>query len=460
LDIIIIIFLSVLVFGGVILFLVFMLSRLLAPRKINVLRTLMKNQNYRQAVKVAKDILSRDNANIEAHYYLAECYQVEGKDELALIEYKAADKIGIYNRYVSEIELRQKLAELYDKFENYDESLKEYILLSNKYPDDYTFHHKIGELFEKKDSREQAVSYYQRALKLNPGFTQSMLNLGMIYYETRKLADAAELLENALKKNSSNYKAHLYLGLIRKEENNPAGALKHLETASRDKKLKVRALMERGKVHMASGKYENAVIELERALKNCPEEKLNIQLNIRYVLASCYEHLRNLTEAITQWEVIYSKQQNFKNVAEKLASYQELRMDDKMKDFMTATREEFHDICKRIITQNMGLNISTMKEVPNEGIEFLTLEPDSKWRNVKKRPKLIYIYRSNSPIDEATVRRVYESMRLNNVIKCVVICASSYSALALSFVQERPIELVDKNGLQDILNNVGYNPGN
>jgi len=211
---------------------------------------------------------------------------------------------------------------------------------------------------------------------------------------------------------------------------------------------------------MQNGKYEDAAIELERALKNMDKEEqsknINLVLNIRYVLASCYEQTRNLTDAIIQWEAIYSKKTDFKNVAEKLAAYQELRMDDKMKDFMTATNEVFIDICKSIVSDKLQLNIMEMVKLSADGLEFYTLEGDNKWRNTKKRPKLARIYRRSEPIDESVIRSVHETMKEKEIMKALIITSSNFTKNALAYAQERPIELLDKNSLLNLIKDFNY----
>jgi tetratricopeptide (TPR) repeat protein len=449
------IFLSILLFAGLSVFLFIILRKLLSPKRINSLRLLIKSSNYKGAIKLAREIIAKESNNVEAHFYLAESYYNEGKFELALIEYKATDKLGVYDKHISEYDLRSKLAELYAKFDNIEESLKEYALLHQKNPSDFKVCFNIGELFERKNMREQALVYYNRAYKLNKNYVPLLLNLGILLYETKKNKDALNYLEDVIRLESANYKAHLYLALIYKAENNIKNAIKHLDVSVRDKDLKVRSLMEKGLILMSANKYEESVIELERALKNCENEKSNMILNLRYVLASCYEQLRNLTEAIFHWEKIYAVKPDFKNVSEKLASYQELRMDDKMKDFMTATNEEFIDICKNII-QSMGLVISELKVLSSEGMEFYTLEGDDRWRNTKKKPKLIHIYRRSAPIDESLIRKLHEVMREKEIIKGVIVTASTFSKQAQIFAQERPIELIDKSGLQNILQKTNF----
>jgi tetratricopeptide (TPR) repeat protein len=449
------VFLAILLFGGLSALLFLVIKKLLSPKKITELRNVIKNSNYKQAIKLAKEIISKEPSNFEAHFYLAEAYYNEGKYELSLIEYKATDKLGSFNNHVNEIDLREKLAELYLRFDNIEEALKEYVLLHQKYPDNFLFSFKIGELFEKKNMRDPAIIHYTKALKRNPGYTPALLNLGIILYDTKRFKEALKLLEGVVRKENNNYRAHLYLGLIKKAESNYSGAIKHFDIAVRDKEWKVRALMEKGMLLMATNKLEDAVIELERALKNSEGESQALILNLRYILAACYEQMRNLTEAISQWEKIYSIKPDFKNVSEKLASYQDLQMDDKMKDFMTATNDEFLDICKKIIS-NMNLIITDTNIISNEGIEFFTLEGNAKWRNERKKPKLIHIYRKSTPVEDGILRKVHDTMRQKEIIKAVVMTSSGFTKQALAFAQERPIELIDKNGLQNIIKNINF----
>ncbi len=450
------IFLSVLLFGGISIILFTVLKKILSPNKIGQLRTLIKSANYKLALKMAKEIITKEPNNFEAHYYLGECYYNEEKFELALIEYKTSDKMGAQNlHHISEYELRMKMAELYVKFDNLEEALKEYLLLEKKYSDDSVLNFKIGEIFEKKSMRDQAVSYYQKSLSNNKNYVPALINSGILLYEVKKFSESMKTLEQAIKLEPSNYKAHFYMGMLKKAENNFKGAIKHFDISVRDKDYKVRSLMEKGSMLMSSNKYDEAVIELERAIKNIDDQKSTLTLNTRYLLAYCYEQMRNITEAIVQWEKIYAIKPDFKNVGEKLANYQDLRMDDRMKDFMTATNDEFLDICKRIIVK-MGANVTDINILSSEGIEFYTLEGSEKFRNVKKKPKMFYIFRRSSPIEESTLRRVHETMRSKEIIKAVVITASEFTKQCLAFVQERPIELIDKSGLQELLKDVNF----
>lgn len=446
------VFLVVLLFGAIAVVIFFVSRNLFSPKKISTLKSYLKNGNYKTAISMAREILKKEPNNIEAHYYLGESYYNLQKYELALVEYKTAEKTGIYTN-IDEKSLRERLADLYVKTNNIDEALKEYILLIKQNPSEFSYYYMAGELFMKKNQSNHAIKYFAHAAKLNRNHAPSLVNIGLILYENKNFSEAKKYLQHSITVDQSNIKAYFYLGLIDASTNDYKAALKNFEKSLRDKELKVRSLVERGKVYMAMGNYTEAIIELERALKNheAPEND-NIKLNIKYLLASCYELNRNVTEAIAFWEEIYAINPSFRDVSEKLVTYQDLRMDDRMKDFMTATDSDFIDMAKRMV-EHMGLNVLEVDVLTKDSVEIFCLEQDTKWRNVRKKPKIIHISRKTAPIDDSTLRNLHEKMREKGVIRSMVMTASSFTKSALAFAKERPIELIDKNRLQEILKN-------
>ena len=290
------------------------------------------------------------------------------------------------------------------------------------------------------------------SIKLNSNYVPALMNIGILLYEIKNYTESSHYLQKAVYKEPGRYKAFFYLGMLKKIENNYKAALKFFEKSLKDNDYKIRGLMERGKIYMMQKKYEDAILELDRALRNCATED-NVKMNIRYVLAECYETMRDITNAISLWEQIYAIKPDFRQVAQKLSNYQELRMDDRMKDFLTATDEEFVDICKGIIS-SMGLSVMDQIVLSKDSIEFYCLELDNKWRNIKKRPKLLHISRRNNPIDENVIRKIHETMREKAIIRGIIITSTTFTKLSRVFAKERPIELIDKEGLKDLLNQV------
>ena len=197
------------------------------------------------------------------------------------------------------------------------------------------------------------------------------------------------------------------------------------------------------------------VPELERAVKLIKDEGATESLYGRYFLAMCYEKSRDLDHAIEQWERIYAKKPGFRDVAEKLTQYQEYRTDDRMKDYLTCGKEEFSDICKSVVESGMGLSIRDILEIQN-GVDIIAMEGDSdKWMAAKKLPRLIRFFRVSDNLDEGGVRSLIDKMKKLGVMRGSLVTSSGFTRTALEFAENRPVELLTKDKLQELLSKTG-----
>lgn len=455
----ILISIGVLVAGAMAAGLVFLIKSLLLPKRISQLRELIKTGKAAQAVKIAKGMLSKEPRNFEAHYYLGLAYLAENKPELAFMEMKTVNQISLFSRDVPEVEFRKKMAELFRRFEQDEEALKEYILLTTLDPTDAENFYNSGLIFEERGKPDQAVKFYKKTLELDPRHSNTHIHLGLLLFRAKRVGEAKQELEIALKLNPENYQANYYLGKILKDNQDFNGALIAFERAQKDPDLKLKALVERGSCFLSQKNYDRAQVELERALKLSTNDGDNETLFARYFLALCYEKNRQIDKAVGEWEKIYAKKPTFKDVAEKLSAYQDLRVDDHMKDYITSSKPEFLEICSKI-TNSMGFNVRDSKEIPN-GVEIVSMENESdKWRNVKKMPKLMIFLRISNQVEEGTVRALAEAAKKINAARAICITNTTFHRSAIAYAETRPMDLIGKDQLQELLNKIDLSGDN
>ncbi len=419
------------------------------PRRAAALRELYRRGNYGGAIRTARRILTKDPRNADAHYFLGLAYLGENKPELALMELKTVNEIANFTGMVSEVPFRKKIAELYTGFNQLDEALKEYLLLAKLEPTNAEHYFAAGKLFEERGKTDRAVNYYRKALELNPRHGLSHLHLGRLLYHAKRPAEARRELEEATRYAPDTFQSFYYLGKIYREAQEYSAALSALERAQKDPDAKVRALIERGSCLMEMNSFDRAIPELERALKLAEGQHETEELYARYFVSLCYEKTRQMDAAIEQWERIYKIRPRFKDVAEKLSHYQELRSDDHIKDFMTVNMEQFRELCKAVVVQ-MGLSVREVTDI-SEGCEILAVEAQNKWLSARPLPKLVRLLRTTSIIDESMVRDLYERMKSQNITRGVVVTSSTFSQLAFEFAETRPIDLLGTDHLQDLL---------
>lgn len=441
--------LLVIIIGVLLFFFIFIARIIFAPKKINNLLTLMSQKRYDSAIKVAKKMIAKESHNCTAHYLAGKAYLALGNYDMALIEFRTVNNIGKFDNICVETEFRKEIAQLFIRFDQNEEALKEYLLLIKLEPLAADHYYNAGYLFEQRDRSTNAMGFYRKAIELNNRHAEAHFRLGYVLYRDKKSLEAKAELELALRYDSHNANAHFYMGRIKKDAHDFSGALSHFENAIKDSELKIKAIVERGTCYLSMNNFDKAITELSRAIKLSEDDTATETLYARYFLAHSYEKTRNIEQAVEQWEKIYSKKPSFRDVAEKLSQYQELRLDDRVKDYLTSSRDQYQKICESVVN-SLKLQIRESAEIPN-GCQIIAVESESKWRNARKMPRLIRFYRIPEPIKDTTIRALHEDMKKLNVNRGIVFTSSSYSKFALDFAQSRPIDLYDKDQLRDFL---------
>ena len=435
-------------------FIVLLLKFFLFPKKIDEIHKLLKQDKTAQVIKAAKALISRDQRNVDAHFLLGKAYLAEERHEIALSELKIINQLGKFGTYCREVEFRRIIAELFDRYDQVDEALKEYLLLARKEPGeaDHFFH--IAELFEKRGNRDKAFAYFKKTLKIAPEHSSAHYHLGLLFIRVKKPAEAREEMAAAIKSNPENHEAQFYLGKIFKDLGDFVTALHYFEKSQKSPSIKVKSLIERGGCYMNMQNYDRALFELTRAIKLSEDDSKPEVLYGRYFLALSFEKTGRLDKAVDQWEKIYAKKPSFRDVAEKLSQYQELHMDDTVKDYLTANEESFYKICRGIV-EVMSLKVENVSPIPN-GCEIVASEAESKWSNVRQRPKLFWFLRLSELIDETGIRKLLENMKKMNITRGGFVKRSGFKQSAVEFAKSRPIDLYGKNELRNNLSKIDW----
>lgn len=430
----------------------FLIKMLIFPKKLASIQNLLKQGKTQQVIRIARQIIAKEPRNCEAHYLLGLAYIEEKKPELALMEYKKINQIGAFGGICPEAEFRNRSAELYISFDQPEEALKEYLLLIKMYPQNDEYYLKAGTLFESRNRTDRAFNYYRKAIEMNPHNGPAHFKLGYLLYRSKQFLESKVEFELSIKIDPNNYQSYYYLGRIQKENHDFTGALVAFERSQKDPDFKVRSLVERGACYMSMNSLERAITELERAIKLAANDSSNESLFGRYLLALCYEKNREIDKAVGNWEIIYSKKPAFRDVAEKLTQYQDIRTDDRMKDYLTSSLDEFYAIC-RLVAKSLNLNIRDVQDIP-KGCQIIAVDAETKWRNMKKQPKLLWFMRNPELVTDLIVRDLYEEMRKFNVSRGMILSSSNFSRKAIDFTENRPIDLINKDKLQEYLKSI------
>jgi tetratricopeptide (TPR) repeat protein len=307
---------------------VFLVKTIALPRRAAAAEGyLAKNKNL-QAIKAGKAAVEKDPKDADAHYLLGKALLAENRAEQALREFKSVSRLGIEGKNIPETEFRKTIAKLYLQYKETEEAVKEYLLLIKLQPENAEYYYWTGKIFSERNRPDLAEQYLGKAVSLNPKDGNYHFSYGVVLYQNKKIRDANIELENALKADPNSGQVHFYMGKVHKDSKDFAGAVPSFEKAARDPEYRIRALVELGSCYMSLKMVDKAIPELERAVNAIEDEASSDSLYARYFLAMCFEKKQEFLKAIAQWDKIYARKKNFRDVGEKLTQYQQYRKDE------------------------------------------------------------------------------------------------------------------------------------
>ncbi len=165
----------------------FVIKSLITPTKIDGIGKLLKQGKTAAAIKLGKNLAMKNPRDAETHYLLGKAYLADKKPELALMEFKIVNQNALFGKTIPEAEFRKTIAQLYIKYNQPEEALKEYLLLVKLEPGNAEYYYNIGSLFEKRERSDQAFGYYQKAIEANPKHIKAHAALGLLLYRGKQI---------------------------------------------------------------------------------------------------------------------------------------------------------------------------------------------------------------------------------------------------------------------------------
>lgn len=433
----------------------FIIKTTMSPKRVESIPKLIKQGKTQNAIKLAKQILSKDPKNYIAHYYLGKAYLKENKPELAVIEYKLVNENALFGNQLDELSFRQEYSQLLMKYNQPQEALKNFLLLTKLDPKNPENFYNAGYLYEQANRYDLAMGFMQKTVMLNSRHAKAHAEIGLMHYRTKNFGEAKKEIDIALKLSPETYSSYYYLGKIEKDAKDLGAAIKSFEKAQRDPEIKQKAIIEHGSCYMLANRYDNAAMDFQRAIELDKENLNGETLYARYFLATCYEKSRQIDKAIEQWEQIYKRNKTFRDVSAKLSEYKDLQANDYLKDYLTCSNEEFHLICKNTVEKALKHQVMTCN--PKKwGCEITGSDKSTEgWRNVRKQVCMFRFFREPDPLEDDVVRETLDTMKTQNCQKAYIFSSSGYSNSARHIAEGRPVELVDKIKLESILSSSG-----
>ena len=435
--------------------LILIIKNLGSSKRIESIPRFIKQGKTQNAIKLAKQILAKDPKNYMAHYYLGKAYVKENRTELAVIEYKYVNENALFGEGIDELSFRREFSQLLLKYNQQNEALKNFLLLTKLDPQNADNFYQVGFIYEQQNRYDLALGFMQKCAMLDKRHAKAHAEIGLMLYRTKQFNEAKKEIDIAIKLSPETYSSYYYLGKILKDGKDIQGAIKSFEKAQRDPDVKQKAIIEHGSCYMMANRLDNAIVDFQRAIELDKDNTQPETLYARYFLAACFEKNRKIDKAIEQWEAIYKRNKGFRDVSAKLSEYKDLQANDFLKDYLTCSNEEFPMICKNATMKGMNLQVLSC-DLKKWGCQITGVnKSDDSWMSLRKQVILIRFYREPEPIEEAQVHEALDIMKSMNSVKAFMFSSSGFNTAAKRFAENRPIELIEKQKLEALLSKAG-----
>jgi putative PEP-CTERM system TPR-repeat lipoprotein len=321
--------------------------------------------NYNGAIVFFKNALEKDANSIDARYQLAEAYLRSGRFEQAEREF---EKVTRQNRSYPGLDLQ--LAELYLATDRPNEALAlidSHLAAQGSQPGALDLRGRALAAREEFGAAEQA---FAEAIRIEPGHFSARINLAAVYLQGERHEAARTVLGRILEEDPDNTQARYMLAGMDMNAGKTEAALAHYGRIVEIDPADSRAVYLTGLLHLQlgdlekgrqaaltlserfpkhafapqlkglslyrEGQYEDAVVELQKAIRIRPE------LTASYFLGMCYYHLGKLELALSQMQQVLDHQPTSVQTRVMVAAIllQQKRTDDAVREVMIALRHD------------------------------------------------------------------------------------------------------------------------
>ncbi|MFV2061304.1 MAG: tetratricopeptide repeat protein [Gammaproteobacteria bacterium] len=222
--------------------------------------------SYKKAIEIDKNYSQAWNNLGLAYYHLKDFTQAQTALKQA-VSLRTDYALAWYN-----------LGRSYSRDNNYSKAIDAYSQAITAKPHYAKARLNLAVLYAKDKQYPQAIKLYQHVLKDDSSYASAWLNLGITSYKTNDYQASRNALEKVLELKPDSIKARRFLAKVNMKQKKPDMAVYYLKQAiDRDQKNSALRL-ELAIAYVASGSNENAISELNKALRLQPDNVAAKQL--------------------------------------------------------------------------------------------------------------------------------------------------------------------------------------
>jgi tetratricopeptide (TPR) repeat protein len=417
-------------------------------RKYDKAEVLYKNGRYEVAFKLFQELLAKNPRNKIYHWKLGLCYEQLGNYEMALVEFNKLALSTSFDSFLKEVDIHKKIASLNLKIDNMDKAWKEFHIVVSIDPENAESFYHLGLIAVKRSEQQKAVDYFEKACHYREQFPEAWLELGKVYLKLNYYEKAKSSLINAISQRPSLTEAHFYYALVLENERSYKQSIDEFQYVIDDDRFKFHSLVRLGNIYIALNNKEMACNNFENALRIGSTDVKEL-VEAKYQYANYLVDCGNINKALKLWKEIDSIQFNYKDVRSKINIYGEINKSTILTRFITMTKKDFIEVSKALCSI-LHVNIEKANTEKKDFIEFFGTFRVGR----EETACIVDIARWINQVGEIPVRELLEKMSDRGAAKGIFVTSCNYTQKALDLSNIRPVELIDRERLEHMLEKI------
>jgi len=402
------------------------------------------------AVREANRRLAQNPKDPGALGILADLYYNEEAWEKAMKTYTLLMNLCSTNPDLDEftITLRYGLSAM--KLKNFDEAYKGLVLARTFRSDLFEVEYNLGYLEYRRKNFERAVTLLNDAQSMQPEHLETQKYLGQSLYRVRKFPESIAVLRKVIDQRPDDKETLFVMGQSYLELGQSDQATRIFSHLRPDPVLGPQACLYAGTLRMNSRQFDQAQMDFEIGLRHA-EIKPEIELELKYRLASAYGKTQEVTRALPLLSDIYDVNPGYKDVAAQINRVRELASNENLQTFLVSPVSDFVALCRKVVSgyfPQAKVKITDISIARNEYADILTDVETTTWQDII----LFRFIRTTGQVGELLLRDFHSRLKELKAGRGFCLTAGDFTEEAKKFVEARLIDLIEKEELLKLLN--------
>jgi len=333
-----------------------------------------------------------------------------------------------------------------------DQAFRGFTMARSIRQDSFDVNYNLGALEFERKNYEKAIQMLQKARIQNPESPAVLRYMGHAFFRLKKPKEAMNYIRKAIDIAPDDKESLYTLGECYYEANQTDQALRIFSHLRPDPAMGPSACLISGVIHTETRHHDLAIQDFEMGLKHL-EIKPDVLVELRYNLATTYIKLNEIGKALPILRVLQAENPSYKDVLVLIGKYRELNANKNLQIFLMASSADFVALCRKVVMNYFAkakVKITNISVHKNEWTDILAEVSTPKWSDLI----MFRFIRTQGSIGELIVRDFHSHLKEVKAGKGVCMTVGIFTEEAKRYTEARLIDLIEKERLIVILNNV------